>query len=338
MKAVVTGGSGFVGGAVCRRLQSLGHDVTAVGRRPNPVLEAAGIRAVVQDLVATDAAARLAAAFAGADCVFHTAAHVKMWGPREAFVRGNVGATEGVIAACRLAGVGRLVFTSSPSVVAADHDLRGIDESQPYPGTHRALYPETKAAAERAVLAAHGPGLKTLALRPHLIFGPGDTNLVPTILKRARAGRLVEVGGGSNLVDLTFIDDCVSAHVLAATALDERPSSGGRAYFISQGTPVPLWEWIGRVLALHGLPPVRRRVSLRTALALATAAEAVWRTFGLRSDPPLTRFLAEEMATDHWFDISAARRELGYEPSCTVWEATERSFAHGGTAGRPARA
>jgi nucleoside-diphosphate-sugar epimerase len=329
MKAVVTGGGGFVGGALCRRLRTLGHDVTAIGRRPNPAIEAAGIRAVVQDLSTPDAANRLAAALAGADCVFHTAAHVKMWGPRETFVRGNLAATESVIAACRAAGVGRLVFTSSPSVVAADHDLRGIDESQPYPHTYRALYPETKAAAERAVLAAHAADLGTIALRPHLIFGPGDTNLVPTILKRARAGRLVQVGPGTNLVDLTFIDDCVAAHLRAVEALAVRPSAGGRAYFISQGAPVPLWDWIGRVLALHGLPPVRRRISLGTAVVAATVAEAVWKTCGLKSDPPLTRFLAEEMATDHWFDITAARRELGYEPSCTVWEATERSFAHG---------
>jgi nucleoside-diphosphate-sugar epimerase len=231
-----------------------------------------------------------------------------------------------VLAACRDAGVGRLVFTSSPSVIAADHDLRGVDETQPYPRTYRALYPETKAAAERAVLAAHGTDLRTIALRPHLIFGPGDTNLVPTILTRARAGRLVRVGAGKNLVDLTFIDDCVAAHLRAAEALATRPSAGGRAYFISQGTPVPLWEWIDRVLALHGLPPVRRRLPLATAVTLATVAETAWKGLGLRSDPPLTRFLAEEMATDHWFDITAARRELGYEPSCTVWEATERSF------------
>jgi len=326
MKAVVTGGGGFVGGALCRRLHALGHDVTGLGRRPQPSLAAAGIRTVTHDLSAADAAAALADLLGGVDCVFHTAAHVKMWGPREAFVRGNIGATENMIAACRAAGVGKLVFTSSPSVVAADHDLRGVDESQPYPTRYRALYPETKAAAERAVLAAHGSSLRTIALRPHLIFGPGDTNLVPTILKRARAGRLVQVGDGTNLVDLTFIDDCVSAHLLAATALDERPAAGGRAFFISQGDPVPLWEWIGKVLALHDLPPVRRRISSTTALMLATVAEAAWRTLQLASDPPLTRFLAEEMSTDHYFDIAAARRELGYQPSCTVWEATERSF------------
>ena len=326
MKAVVTGGGGFLGGAIARRLHALGHDVTVIGRRPNPSAESAGLRSVVCDLATADAVSRLAEASAGADCLFHTAAHVKMWGRRADFVRGNLDATNHVLAACRTAGVPKLVFTSSPSVVAADHDLRGVDESQPYPPSYRALYPETKAAAERAVLAAHGSDLRTVALRPHLIFGPGDTNLVPTILKRARSGRLVQVGAGTNLVDLTFIDDCVSAHLLAASALDERPAAGGRAYFLSQGTPVPLWDWIGRVLALHGLPPVRRKVSVGLAVGLATVAEAVWKTLGLSSDPPLTRFLAEEMATDHWFDISAARRELGFEPSCTVWEATERSF------------
>ncbi|MFN5756058.1 MAG: NAD(P)H-binding protein [Planctomycetia bacterium] len=326
MKTLVTGGGGFVGGALCRRLKDLGHDVTALGRRPAPALDAAGIRTAIHDLAQPDAAAGLTRLFAGVDCVFHTAAHVKMWGPREAFVRGNIEATKNVIAACRAAGVRRLVFTSSPSVVAADHDLRGIDESTPYPDRYRAFYPETKAAAERAVLAAHGDAFRTIALRPHLIFGPGDTNLVPTILKRARAGRLVQVGDGTNLVDLTFIDDCVAAHVLAAAALNERPAAGGRAYFLSQGTPVSLWEWIGRVLALHDAPPVRRRISTPTAQLLATVAETVWKTCGLASDPPLTRFLAEEMATDHWFNIDAARRELGYSPSCTVWEATDRAF------------
>lgn len=326
MRTLVTGGGGFVGGALCRRLRARGHDVTALGRRANPALDAEGIRTAIQDLSQPDAVVGLSRLFAGVDCVFHTAAHVKMWGPREAFVRGNVTATENVIAACRAAGVRRLVFTSSPSVVAADHDLRGIDESAPYPNRYRAFYPETKAAAERAVLAAHGDGLRTISLRPHLIFGPGDTNLVPTILERARAGRLVQVGNGKNLVDLTFIDDCVAAHVLAAVALDERPAAGGRAYFLSQGTPVPLWEWIGRVLALHDAPPVRRRISTTTAQALAAVAEAVWKAGGFNSDPPLTRFLAAEMATDHWFTIDAARRELGYSPSCTVWEATDHAF------------
>lgn len=326
MRVVVTGGGGFVGRGLCHRLRELGHEVTAVGRRPSAELAAAGIPLAIQDLGATGAEAALTQLFAGATCVFHTAAHVRMWGPREAFVKGNVVATQHVLGACRAAGVASLVFTSSPSVIATGHDLRGVDESEPYPPHHHAWYPETKAVAERAVLEAHGGELRTIALRPHLIFGPGDTNLVPTILRRARAGRLVQVGDGANLVDLTFIDDCVTAHLLAAEALTERPTAGGRAYFISQGSPVPLWEWIGRVLALHGLPPVRRRLSAASARRLATLAEGIWRTFGFAADPPLTRFLADEMATEHYFDITAARQELGFAPSCTVWEATDRSF------------
>jgi nucleoside-diphosphate-sugar epimerase len=166
--------------------------------------------------------------------------------------------------------------------------------------------------------------LRTIALRPHLIFGPGDTNLVPTILNRARAGKLVQVGDGKNLVDLTYIEDCVTAHVLAAAALDERPTAGGRAFFISQGTPVPLWEWIGKILILHDAPSVQRQLSASSAQFLAKIAETVWKTIRLSSDPPLTRFLVKEMSTDHYFDISAARRELGYIPTCSVWEATEK--------------
>lgn len=333
MRMLVTGGSGFVGSALCRRLHALGHDVIALARRPSPMLAAEGIRTVIHDLAAPAADSSLAGIFTGVGCVFHTAAHVKMWGPKGAFRAGNIVATDHVIAACREAGVPRLVFTSSPSVVATPAGLRGVDESQPYPAHFEAFYPETKAAAEQAVLAAHSAALRTIALRPHLIFGPGDTNLVPTILTRARAGRLVQVGDGSNLVDLTFIDDCVEAHGLAAAALDERPSAGGRAYFISQGTPVPLWGWIARVLELHSVAPVRRKISARLARVLATVAETTWRAGRFKSDPPLTRFLAEEMATDHYFDLSAARRELGYAPSLTVWEATERSF--GGPAAPP---
>ena len=326
MRMLVTGGSGFVGSALCRRLHALGHDVIALARRPSPMLAAAGIRTVIHDLAAPAADSSLAGMFTGVGCVFHTAAHVKMWGPKGAFRAGNIVATDHVIAACREAGVPRLVFTSSPSVVATPAGLRGVDESQPYPAHFEAFYPETKAAAEQAVLAAHSAELRTIALRPHLIFGPGDTNLVPTILTRARAGRLVQVGDGSNLVDLTFIDDCVEAHRRAAVALDERPSARGLAYFISQGTPVPLWGWVALVLELHSVAPVRRKISARLARVLATVAETTWRAGRFKSDPPLTRFLAEEMATDHYFDLSAARRELGYAPSLTVWEATERSF------------
>jgi nucleoside-diphosphate-sugar epimerase len=324
MKCLVTGGGGFVGSALCRALKTKGYEVLALGRRQYPALQALGIETIQHDL-STDPE-RLVSLAKGIDVVFHTAAHVKMWGRYDEFVQGNVTATRYVIDACRRAGVERLVYTSSPSVIADGTNLRGINEKYPYPLHHDAYYPMTKAIAEREVLQANSSKLSTISLRPHLIFGPGDTNFVPTILQRAASGRLVQVGGGLNQVDLTYIDDCVAAHLLAAEALLNRASSRGRAYFISQGTPVSLWEWIGKVLEYHHLPPVGRKVSTTVANTAAFGVELVWRLLGIRSEPPLTRFLASEMATDHYFDITAAREELRFSPSCSVWEATERSF------------
>jgi len=220
-----------------------------------------------------------------------------------------------------------LIYTSSPAVIADGSHLRGVDETYPYPRRYNAHYPATKAVAEREVLQANGSGLTTAALRPHLIFGPGDTNLVPTILKRAKAGRLVRVGNGTNRVDLTFIDDCVAAHLAAwSTAQNQAETIGGKAFFISQDDPTLLWQWIDRVLALHRLPPVSRSLSVGVARGAAFAVEGVWSLLGLRSDPPLTRFLASEMSIDHFFSIARARSVFGYQPQCSVMEATERTF------------
>ncbi|MEI6037563.1 MAG: NAD-dependent epimerase/dehydratase family protein [Planctomycetota bacterium] len=325
MKCVVTGGGGFVGSAICRSLIRSGHDVLAVGRNEYPALVAEGVTTAKHDLAASPET--LIALCRGAAVVFHTAAHVAMWGRREEFVRGNITATRNVIAACRAAGVPVLIFTSSPAVIADGNDLRGVDESHAYSQHYVAHYPATKAAAEREVRQSHGSGLTTVALRPHLIFGPGDTHLVPTIVSRARAGRLVRVGDGCNRVDLTFIDDCVAAHLAAWQAAQTRATLvGGRAFFISQGDPTPLWPWIDRVLALHGLPPVQRSLPVWLAHGVATALEALWTAGGIRSEPMLTKFLVSEMATEHFFDIRAARKDLGYQPMYSVQEATQRSF------------
>jgi nucleoside-diphosphate-sugar epimerase len=224
------------------------------------------------------------------------------------------------------------VYTSSPSVIHDGKSLEGIDESYPYPRHHHAFYPETKAIAEREVLAAcDAASLCTVALRPHLIWGPGDTNLVPTILERARAGRLTRIGDGSNLIDLTYIDDCVSAHILAMEALQaEGVRCLGKAYFISQGEPVNMWKWIDEVLVRNDLPPVSRSIPVGLAHGLAYVMEGLARTLnfvGIEYTPLLTRFLVSEMATHHYFSIAAARRDLGYEPSCSIAEALDRTFA-----------
>jgi nucleoside-diphosphate-sugar epimerase len=229
-----------------------------------------------------------------------------------------------VIAACRRRGAGRLVFTSSPSVVGAGHAIEGGDESLPYPPHYPAHYPRTKAAAERLVLAANGPGLATVALRPHLIWGPGDNHLIPRLLARAKAGQLRQVGDGSNRVDVTYIDNAAAAHVLAADRLAPGAPAAGRAYFISQGEPVLLWLFVNRVLALAGLPPVRRRVPAGVASAAGAVLEAAYGLLGRHDEPRMTRFVAQQLSTSHWFDLTAARRDLGYEPAVSTGEGLRR--------------
>jgi nucleoside-diphosphate-sugar epimerase len=254
-----------------------------------------------------------------------------MWGKREAFVQANVLATRNVIAACRQFGVPNVVFTSSPSVVHTGRDLINVDESIPLANHFSAFYPETKAMAESEILAEGGDTLKVTALRPHLIWGPNDTNLIPAVLTRARSGALKRVGDGTNLVDLTFIDDCVNAHLCAMRTLETSPERcNGKAYFISQGDPVSLWGWIDEILTVHGLPKVTKSVSLPLALKVAAVCEAISRVLlklGIEYPPRFSSFLVTEMATSHYFDISAARRDLGYSPSCTIAEAMKRTFS-----------
>jgi nucleoside-diphosphate-sugar epimerase len=324
MKYLVTGGGGFLGKALCAALRAEGHAVVSVSRGEYPVLRELGVECVRHDLSAEYAP--LVEAMSGVDGVFHTAAKVDMWGKYADFYAINVEGTRNVVRACQQAKVPRLVYTSSPSVIADGTNLRGIDESYPYPKAHEAFYPATKAIAEQEVLRANSEQLATLALRPHLIFGPGDTNLIPTVLEKARNGALVQVGAGKNKVDFCYIDDCVAAHVGAMRALEERASARGRAYFVSQGDPVLMWEWIAKLLEYHGCAPVTKRVPLWLAHALAGFSEFSAKV-GLVQEPRLTRFLVSEMATDHWFDISAARNELGYQPRYGVFEALEKTFA-----------
>ncbi len=324
MKALVTGGGGFLGGRIARMLHDRGHEVIALGRSRYPQLEQAGIATVQADVCDGPA---LSSAFRGVEVVFHAAACVGIWGRRRTFWEVNVQGTRNVIEACRRCGVSKLVFTSSPSVVFGDQELCGVDESQPYPRRFLADYPETKAVAERLVLEANRDDLLTVALRPHLVWGPGDPHLIPRVIERARRGQLMRVGDGTNLVDVTYIDNAAEGHLLAAQALSPNAPSAGRAYFITQGEPVCLWSWLGEILARVGAPPVRRAVSFGTARRASWLLEGIWGLLGLRSEPRVTRFLASQLARSHYFDISAARRDLGYEPRVSTSEGLERLFA-----------
>lgn len=333
MRALVTGGGGFLGSAIIRQLVARGDQVRSLSRGEYPELAALGVGTVRADVA--DRAA-VAAAAAGCDVVFHVAAKAGLRGPAAAYRRTNVDGTRSVLDACLAHGVRRLVYTSTPSVVHAGADIAGDDERLPYARRYASPYPATKAVAERMVLDANCPALATVALRPHLIWGRGDTQLVPGILNRARRGRLRFVGDGQALVDSTYVDNAAEAHLLAADRLapasasasgpDSAPDSApaGRAYFISQGEPLPVMDLVNRILAAAGLTPVTATVPYPVAYALGAVAEAAYDVLGRDDDPPMTRFLAQQLNTAHWFDISAARRDLGYRPRVSVAEGLAR--------------
>ncbi|HEY4990009.1 MAG TPA: NAD-dependent epimerase/dehydratase family protein [Opitutaceae bacterium] len=322
---LVTGGTGFLGRRIVERLIAQGRQVTVLGRNPAPDLEARGVRCVRASL---EDAESIRNACRGMETVYHAAAKVGVWGKYADFFRTNVLGTRAVIEGCRAHGVRRMIHTSTPSVVYNGRGIAGADESLPLTQRCPSPYPLTKALAEAEVLAAHSPALSTVALRPHLVWGPGDPHLVPRILARARAGRLRIVGSGTNRVDMVHVENAADAHVAAEASL-ARPdnAAGGRAYFITNGEPVVIWDWINGLLKGLGEPPVTRRIPLSVASAVGCACEFAWTVIRLPGEPPMTRFIAAELAKDHWFDISAARRDLGYAPRKGMAEGTAELIA-----------
>jgi nucleoside-diphosphate-sugar epimerase len=327
MKVLVTGGGGFLGGAVCRQLAAQGHAVRAFNRSAQSTGDSIEQR---QGDIA-DANAVLAAA-AGVDAIVHSAGKVGAWGALQDYRDINVHGTDNVLAACARHGIDKLVFTSSPSVVQRGCDIEGADESLPYPAHFASAYAQTKALAEQRVLAANSTRLATVALRPHFIWGPGDPNLLPRVLARARAGRLRLIGKVDKRVDIVYVDDAAHAHVLALNKLEIGSAIAGKAYFISQDDPITHARLFNAWLAAAGLPAESRRIPTWLAHALGTTLEGVYRGCGIRSEPPLTRFIVEEFSTAHWFDIGAAKRDLGYTPQVDFEEGMRRLRRHLGAA------
>lgn len=321
MKALVTGGGGFLGGVIVRMLRQRGDQVRSFSRNHYPELEDLEVEQAQGDL--SDREALLKAA-QGCDIIFHVAAKAGIWGSYDEFYRANVIGTENVLAACRAHGIHKLVYTSSPSVVFDGTDVEGGDESLPYPAHFEAHYPKTKALAEQLVLAANGPELATVALRPHLIWGPEDNHLVPRIIARGKSGRLRKIGNRPCLVDTVYVDNAARAHLLAADRLTADSPLAGKTYFISNDEPIPLWEMVNRILGAAGVPPVTATISPGAAYAVGTICEKLWAWLKLSGEPPMTRFVARELATAHWFDISAARRDLEYEPEVSIGEGLAR--------------
>ena len=308
MHVLVTGGGGFLGSAITKALIQKGNNVTVIGRRKYFHLppSAKTLQGDIRDYEFIKSCSK------DVDIIFHTAAFAAIWGPTHKFFSINVQGTENIIKACRDNSIPKLVFTSSPSVVFAHSGLEGVDESAPYPEKYLCEYSNTKAIAEKMVLKENDSSLCVTAIRPHLIWGPGDPHLIPRIIQKANRNRLMIVGEGMNQVDMTYIDNAVSAHLKVALAPNSKV--GGKAYFISDDNPVFLWKWINNLLSRLGISVVSRKISYSNAMRLGTFLELVYGVLRLKSEPPMTRFLASQLATSHYFDISKAKKDFDYHP------------------------
>ena len=328
----VTGAGGFLGKAICRLLRLENIKVTGFARGHYPELSQMGVTMVQGDITDFD---RLKEAMQSCDLVFHVAAKAGVWGSKDDYFKPNVQGAENIIRACQELAITRLVYTSTPSVTFAGIDEAGIDESQPYADNFLNYYAESKALAEQLVLAAsHGAAspdsvtdslddkqLKTVALRPHLIWGPNDPHLVPRVLERARAGKLKLVGKEDKLVDTIYVDNAAYAHVLAALAL-AKPQANciGKAYFISNDQPITMAAMLNNILNCVDLPPVTKRIPSSVAYVVGASLEWFYKLLDKKQEPIMTRFVARQLSTCHYFDISAAKKDFGYKPLITIEE------------------
>jgi len=323
MNVLIIGGGGFLGRYLAHSMLERGNKVSILGRNSYTQIDNSikCIKADIRDLSA------LMQALKGQEVVFHTAAIPGIWGDYNEFYSIDVNGTRNIIFACYENSVKKLIYTSSPSVIFDQSDMKNVDEQTPYPDKYFCNYSKTKAMAEKLVMAANGiSGLATVCMRPHLIWGPGDPNLLPRLIERAKNGKLVRVGNGKNLVDMIYIDNAVEAHLKACDKLNLASPVAGKCYFVSDGHPVVLWEWIESILYELKLPTMKKSISFNHAAVLGLIFECIYKMFGIKKEPPMTRFLAAQLAKSHYFNISRARNDFGYKPIVTYEEGMKRLF------------
>lgn len=313
MRVLVTGYGGFLGKAICHQLIRAGHTVTGIARSSYADLKRVGVRTLQGDIRDRDC---ISQACCGQDAVIHTAAKAGVWGRWQDYHQVNTVATQHIVEACQRHGVPILVYCSSPSVTFEGKHQTGIDETVPYPSKWLCYYPQTKALAEKMVLAANSTGqFSTVALRPHLIWGEGDPHLIPRVIERCLAKRLVCIGSGKNLIDTVHVDLAAAAHLLALHTLANEPhKAAGKAYFITDGEPIGCWDWISMLLIVAGLEVPKGHIPLNVAYAVGYCLEIAYKIGKKSVEPPMTRFVAKQLGLDHYFSIEAARRDLNYQP------------------------
>ena len=321
MKVLVTGGSSLIGAGVAAALVARGDEVVVQQRSRSETLGRLGVRQELGDIRDLDV---VLAAAAGCDAIVHLAAKVGVVGDWEDYRSINVDGTRNVLRAARRRGVGRVVHVSSPSVAHGGEPIVGGGADEPVLGRRRAWYPESKAMAEIDALAAAGDELGVVAIRPHLVWGPGDTQLVGRIVERAATGRLALVGGGRALVDTTYVDNAVDALVGALDAVEPAAQCSGRAYVVSNGEPRMIRELVEGICRAAGVPFEPRAVSLRVGRSLGAVVERAWPLLRRDDEPPLTQFLAEQLGTAHWFDPRPARDDLGWTPVVSIDDGLSR--------------
>ena len=322
MKIIITGGLGFVGRAVAAKALKLDgvDEILVVGRNvsPEPAKILPGIRYLSFDLSKKGSYDWLH----DSHTVFHIAAKAGVDGRIEEYMAANLVATESLLNACRKYQVKRFIYTSTPSVVFNNSNIQGGKESLPYLSSPISPYAYTKALAEKLVLDSHEPKrFQTLAIRPHLVWGKGDPHLLPRIIDRHRKGKLRMVGDGTNRMDITHVENVAHAHICAFSAMLKNQYLGGKAYFIGQNEPVLLWPWLNQIFAELGLPPLTKKISFKNAYYIGSIIEFLWKALNLRRDPPMTRFIASQLAHDHWFSNESAEKDIGYKPKIDMKQA-----------------